>query len=185
MSRALSAAELQLCTFQARLFEDSPRFAPYSSAVFVRRFMNSNVARAFDSGLILLASTTNRLLVHEVDQEYPVPGRGTVLENSEILYWTGYIYRYWCCLTHEDSSAVFKQAPAKELFNAFEPYHSLDPAAAIRRILEAAGLSTSSLDRATAPQGEDVEAELIERGVGLLRSAHDSPDYEYFALRFE
>ena len=33
--------------------------------------------------------------------------------DTEVLYWTGYIYRYWACSRNEKSKKIYKYAPAK------------------------------------------------------------------------
>ena len=56
------------------------------------------------------------------------------------MFWIGYLYRYFC-YTHELTSVqVYKIVKPKELRGLFPGYHSMDPAQAIERIMEAKGL---------------------------------------------
>lgn len=56
------------------------------------------------------------------------------------LYWIGYIYRYYSYTYEMSSVQVYKVVKPKELRGLFLPYHTMDPAQAIERILEAKNL---------------------------------------------
>ena len=185
--RALTHQELELCRLQGELFEQSPALADCSSPVFVRRFMNSQTARRFDAGSVLFESTTSKSLAQELEQEYGPCDYGKVRYGGEVLYWMGYLYRYWCCVTGMSSKRVFKIAPGRELSELYGPYHSLDPVQAIVRIYEAKGLSlpralaTASPDSPDSPDQDDGH---VAEGVDLLRRMHATGSYEYFVIRF-
>lgn len=66
----------------------------------------------------------------------------------------GYLYRYWAYTYEISSKHVYKQMKANELRKLYYPYHSLDPAQAIERILESKGIE---------------EEDYIEKGVRILR----------------
>ena len=53
------------------------------------------------------------------------------------MYWIGYIYRYFAVTYELTSPQVYKIVKPKELRGLFLPYHTMDPAQAIERILEA------------------------------------------------
>ena len=57
------------------------------------------------------------------------------------MFWIGYIYRYFAYTYERSSIQVYKAVKPKELRDLFLPYHTMDPAQAIDRILEAKGLS--------------------------------------------
>ena len=185
MTTLLSSSQLLLCSMQGTLFQDSLRYAAYGSAVFVQRFMNSHVAQAFDDELILFAATTSRLLVQEIDEEYGGLGRGRTQVSEDVMYWAGYVYRYWACLSGQSSASLYKVAPAREMFRVYEAYHTLDPAAAIRRILEAAGAEPAALERRSSVSAEEQQRMLVERGVSFLRELHGKPEYRYRLVRLD
>ena len=56
------------------------------------------------------------------------------------MFWIGYIYRYFSYTYQKTSKQVYKIIKPKELRGLFLPYHTMDPAQAIERILEAIGL---------------------------------------------
>ena len=57
------------------------------------------------------------------------------------MYWIGYVYRYFALAYDFSSSQIYRIVKPQELRNVFLPYHTMDPAQAIERILEAKGLS--------------------------------------------
>ena len=59
------------------------------------------------------------------------------------MFWIGYIYRYFSYTYKKTSKQVYKIIKPKELRGLFLPYHTMDPAQAIERILEAKGLSVN------------------------------------------
>lgn len=73
-------------------------------------------------------------------------GRGIKIQqfensvNGNEMYWIGYIYRYFAATYDLASPKVYKIVKPKELRGLFLPYHTLDAAQAIERILEAKGL---------------------------------------------
>ena len=75
-----------------------------------------------------------------MDEEYGATDYGSVKYTHNEMYWIGYLYRYFA-FTYELSSAqVYKIVKPKELRGLFLPYHTLDPAQAVERILEAKGM---------------------------------------------
>lgn len=170
----LSAEELELCRLQGKLFEESAALCPCSSPVFVRRFMNSEVAKRFDDGSVLSESSTLRSLADELDAQYGPSAYGSNAFDSETLYWMGYLYRYWSAAFGVPSKRVYKIIQARELGGLYYPYHSLDPLQAIERICEAKGVEPGP----AAPSDG-----YVEEGVALLRKMHQRPSYEYFTLQ--
>ncbi len=146
---------LKLCKIQAKLFEISINKTECSSAIFVRRFMLSDVARRMDSGTFLFESCNEEDIFIEIEKEYGKSNYGKEKISAEELYWIGYIYRYWCYTYRITSKQAFKIVKMKELRDLYYPYHSLDPAQAIERILEAKGKS---------------ECDFTKRGVEILRN---------------
>jgi YesN/AraC family two-component response regulator len=131
---------LLLCELQARLFEDSLKYEKSSSEVFIRRFMHSNVVKELDSTAILMTNLQPRDILKRLDEQYGVSEYGTVKYLADEMYWIGYIYRYYAYTYEKTSLQVYRTVKPKELRSLFLPYHTMDPAQAIDRILEAKGL---------------------------------------------
>jgi len=145
------------CDIQAKIFETSYDEETSSSEIFIRRFMNSEMAQSFDSQAIL-EDSYDPLYVHgEINVEYGDSNYGTKKYTRNELNWIGYLYRYFAYTYFLSSKQVYKIIKPKELKELYIPYHSLDCNQAIERILEARNLSF------------DEEA-MIKRGVEIMRA---------------
>lgn len=131
---------LLLCELQATAFENSIDKMDSSSEIFIRRFMKSNIAKRMEDESILESNLQANDILQLVDEEYGVSHYGTVKYTHNEMYWIGYLYRYFA-FTYELSSAqVYKIVKPKELRGLFLLYHTMDPAQAVERILEAKGM---------------------------------------------
>ena len=144
----------KLCKAQAALFVASIRGTDCSSAVFLRRFMHSGAAKRMDIGSYLFEASTEQSILDEISEEFGESAYGQVKYSENEMYWMGYLYRYWCYTYGKTSSQVYKIIKPGELRTLYFPYHSLDTAAAIERILEAKGCR---------------EEDFIKKGVEILR----------------
>lgn len=144
----------KLCRAQAELFVSTITLTNCSSAVFLRRFMYSAVAKRMDYGSFLFEASTNESIFAEIEEEFGKTQYGKVKYTENELYWMGYLYRYWCYTYEKTSRQVYRIIKPTELRELFFPYHSLDNAVAIERILEAKNSR---------------EEDMIERGVEILR----------------
>ena len=131
---------LLLCELQAETFEKSLTYEKTSSEVFIRRFMHSNIAKEFDNASILLTNLQPMDILEHIDEQYGVSDYGSVKYTVNEMYWIGYIYRYYTYTYEKTSLQVYRTVKPKELRGLFLPYHTMDPAQAIDRILEAKGL---------------------------------------------
>lgn len=131
---------LLLCELQAETFERSLQSEKTSSEVFIRRFMYSDVVKELDNCSILLTNLQPGDILERLDGEYGESAYGTVKYLADEMYWIGYIYRYYAYTYEKTSLQVYRTVKPKELRSLFLPYHTMDPAQAIDRILEAKGL---------------------------------------------
>ena len=56
--------------------------------------------------------------------------------SPEVLYWIGYLYRYWACTRGEQSKRIYRQAPAKTMKRNYMAFHTFDPDVAIDDLIE-------------------------------------------------
>ena len=145
---------LKLCKFQAELFRQSVESAECSSAIFIRRFMLSDLAKRLDKEGILFEAIDLADAFLEIETQFGPSKYGKIKFGKEELYWSGYIYRYWAYMTGESSRQLYKIIKPDELRKLYFPYHSLDPEQAIERIRESKNLT---------------EEDEINRGVRILR----------------
>ena len=102
--------------------------------------MRSKIAKNLDNESVLECNIQANDILQLVDEEYGVTDYGSVKYTHNEMYWIGYLYRYFA-FTYELSSAqVYKIVKPKELRGLFLPYHTMDPAQAVERILEAKGM---------------------------------------------
>ena len=145
---------IRLCKFQGETFSLSFTKTECSSAIFIRRFMNSYFASRLDNGGLVSEVFDSNVVFEELEYEFGVSCYGKEKYSTEELYWIGYIYRYWCYTRELTSKQVYKIIKPKELRSLYFPYHSLDPKQAIDRILEAKDID---------------ESDYTKRGVEILR----------------
>ena len=99
----MDSIKLKLCDIQGRLFERSTAFASES---FIRGFMNSEVAEHLDSPYNKLQWMGEEYLLEEVMDEIKLHSTGEKY-SPEVLYWIGYVYRYWACSRGEKSKRIY------------------------------------------------------------------------------
>ena len=99
--------------------------------------MKSEIAKRFDNESVLETNIQANDILQLVDEEYGVSDYGSVKYTHNEMYWIGYIYRYFAVTYELTSPQVYKIVKPKELRGLFLPYHTMDPAQAIERILEA------------------------------------------------
>lgn len=130
----LSKLEIQICDIQGRLFRLSVRRG-ISSAEFVKTFMKSATARALDSTYNRMQWAGEEYLLEEVIDEagdrFNKPGE---IYTEEMIYWIGYIYRYWHYMTGESSKEIYKQAPVKVMKQNYAKVYMMTPEEAIEQI---------------------------------------------------
>ena len=128
--------QLELCDIQGRLFELSAE-KKYNSAAFVKAFMTSDTAKALDSEYNRMQWAGEEYLLEEI-----VSAAGDLLTadgeiyDTDILYWIGYIYRYWHYYSGEDSAKIYKQAPVETMKRNYMIFHTMDPVLAIEDLKE-------------------------------------------------
>lgn len=138
--RPIDRDGLLLCELQAKTFELSVDAVAASSAIFIRRFMNSRAAKWLDSGEVLASNAQPGDLLDRIEEQYGPSDYGSMKYTRNEMYWMGYMYRYLAFAYELSSLQAYKTVGPKELRGLFLPYHTLDPAQAAERILEAKGI---------------------------------------------
>ncbi len=138
--RKMDKDGLLLCDLQGNAFELSIQLTSTSSEIFMRRFMNSKVAKMMDNESILQMNIQPKDIIKRVEEEYKESKYGSVKYTKNEMYWIGYLYRYFSYTYELSSNRVYKIVKPKELRGLFLPYHTLSPEQAIERILEAKGM---------------------------------------------
>lgn len=128
--------QLKLCDIQGRLFELSAK-KKYGSAAFVKAFMMSETAKELDSKYNRMQWAGEEYLLEEVATS---AGESLILDgeifSEDVLYWIGYIYRYWHYYSGEDSAKIYKLAPVEIMKRNYMIFHTMDPILAIEDLKE-------------------------------------------------
>lgn len=135
----MNEIQLKLCDIQGRLFELSAD-NNYGSAKFIKTFMTSEVAKALDSKYNRMQWAGEEYLLEELVaiSGDKITSEGEVYSKN-ILYWMGYLYRYWHYYTQEDSSKIYKQAPVGTMKRNYLMFHTMAPELAIEDLKEISG----------------------------------------------
>ena len=132
----MNELQLKLCDIQGRLFELSAE-KKYNSAAFIKAFMMSDTAKELDSKYNRMQWAGEEYLLEEVAS---VAGesltRNGEIFSADVLYWIGYIYRYWHYYNGEDSTKIYKQAPVQTMKRNYMIFHTMDPVLAIEDLKE-------------------------------------------------
>ncbi|WP_281791412.1 hypothetical protein [Faecalibaculum rodentium] len=131
----LSLDQRQLCDIQGRLFENSVK-AGLDSQDFIKSFMTSSMASHLDDKYDRLQWMGEEYLLDELDDEVGGFKKNGSLYDPEMMYWTGYLYRYWHYLTGEVSKDIYRQADAETMNTSWIGFHALDPEMAVERFKE-------------------------------------------------
>ena len=127
---------LKLCDIQGRLFELSAK-NKYPSAPFIKAFMNSKTAKYLDSPYNRMQWAGEEYLLDEIISANPdiLSANGEIF-SVDIMYWIGYIYRYWSFYTGESSAKIFRKAPTSAMKRNYMMFHTMDPSLAIDDLKE-------------------------------------------------
>jgi len=139
---------LIMARIQGEIFEKSIHICKSSSAVFIKRYMNSMVARSMDRESFLLGTISDIQAIDFINESFP-NDYGKTKYSKEEMYWIGYIYRVWAYVYDQRSKDIIKISSPNRMRDLYYIYHTLDPIVTINRILEASGIdySVSLLDK--------------------------------------
>ncbi len=133
----MNELQLKMCDVQGRLFELSAD-RKYSSSAFIKAFMLSPVAKSLDSKFNHMQWAGEEYLLDEIISLFDndIFFKGGAILSKDVLYWIGYIYRYWHYYTGEDSAKIYKQAPYDIMKRNYMIFHTMDPVVAIEDLKE-------------------------------------------------
>ena len=128
--------QLKQCDIQGRLFELSADQS-LDSPSYISSFMKSDVTRHLDSKYNRLQWAGEEYLLEELlDEKGKEILRTGEQYSKDILFWIGYLYRYWHFYTGESSRSIYKQAPASTMRRNYMMFHTVDPQIAVDDLKE-------------------------------------------------
>lgn len=132
----MNELQLKLCDIQGRLFELTVE-QQLGSAAFIKTFMNSETAKALDSTYNRMQWAGEEYLLEEVRSAAGDKLTGNCeVYSKDVIYWIGYLYRYWHYYTGESSKAIYKQAPVETMKRNYLMFHTMAPEVAIEDLKE-------------------------------------------------
>ena len=130
-----SLEKRQLCDIQGRLFELALKNG-YDCPVFIETFMNSQAAVALDDVYDRLQWAGEEYILEELNEEAGGLKKAGATYSPEVMYWTGYTYRYWHYYTNQFSREIYTIADAKMMNECWLGFHTLDVEMAIDDLKE-------------------------------------------------
>ena len=136
---------LLLAEFQGKLFEKSTGL-DCSSAVFIRRFLHSDLLKKLDSNnpssiSLDITEGMNSILAQFGDTDY-----GRVKYSGSAMFWMGYLYRYISYTRETSTRLIMKLFPYRQLNDLYYSYHTQDPEWCIQNLLELNHLTEDIFD---------------------------------------
>ncbi len=108
-----------------------------SSAAFIKALTTSETAKELDSQYNRMQWMGEEYLLEEIRSVAgdALSGSGEVFQK-DVLYWIGYLYRYWHYYSSEESAKILRQAPVETMKRNFMIFHTMDPILAIEDLKE-------------------------------------------------
>jgi len=132
---SLNLQQRQLCDIQGRLFELALS-RNISCPEFIEAFMNSNAAASLDDTYDRLQWAGEEYILEELEDELGGLKKYGTAFSREVMYWIGYVYRYWHYYTGESSKEIYNTANAELMNKCWLGFHTLDVEMAIDRLKE-------------------------------------------------
>lgn len=121
----LTLEKRQLCDIQGRLFELALQEG-YDCPLFIESFMNSRAAAALDDVYDRLQWAGEEYILEELNDETGGLQKAGETYAREVMYWAGYVYRYWHYYLDESSRDIYKIANAITMNECWLGFHTLD-----------------------------------------------------------
>ncbi len=143
--KPLDSIEIKLCQKQAKIFEASVYKAECSSPIFIRRFMNSSIAKLMDEKLYLCTFGTDDDAFLNLDEEFGKSGYGKEKYGRDQMFWIGYIYRCLSIKYNLSSKSIYKLFNAKNIVKYYNICHTFDIVDAAERMMDSISYDNSSI----------------------------------------
>ena len=98
--------------------------------------MNSRAAVSLDDTYDRLQWAGEEYILEELDEETGGLKKAGILYPMEVMYWTGYTYRFWHYYTNESSQEIYKTAGGRIMNECFPGFHTLDVEMAVDNLKE-------------------------------------------------
>ena len=137
---------LLLAEFQAKIFERSVDL-DYSTPVFIRRFLHSDVLKRIDENNPHILSLDAHEAIEDINEQFGPSNYGKDTYSTSAMFWIGYMYRYISYTREESTRFIFKLFPYKLLNDLYYAYHTQDIEFCVSNLLELQGLTEDIFDK--------------------------------------
>lgn len=125
---------LLLSEYQGKLFEKSTKLN-CSSAIFIRRFLHSNLLKKLDSNnpsafSLDVSEGINSIITQFGDTDY---GKEKFPGNT--MFWIGYMYRYISYTREVSTKFIMQLFSYKQMKYVYFTYHTQDPEWCVKSLL--------------------------------------------------
>lgn len=138
---------LRLAEYQAQLFEYSAKQLECSSAVFIRRFLHSDLLKILDKNESSRLSLNVKEGLEMIEEQYGPSKYGKVKFSSESLFWMGYLYRYISYTRNIETPLIFKMFDYKKINELYYTYHTQSMEWCVDNLLELFNLNENIFDK--------------------------------------
>ena len=137
---------LLIAVYQAKLFERSVDL-DCSSAVFIRRFLHSDLVKQMDKNNSASLSLDVNEGINSILKQFGDSDYGVKKYSGSAMFWIGYMYRYISYTREVTTKFAMILFPYKQLNDVYYTFHTQDPEWCVRSLLELNNLSEEVFDQ--------------------------------------
>ena len=136
---------LMLAEYQGKLFERSNEL-DCSTAVFIRRFLHSDLLSKLDSNNSSSLSLDVCEGINSILEQFGDTDYGKVKYSKSALFWIGYMYRYISYTREQSTKFIMQLFNYRQMNDVYYSFHTQDPEWCIKSLLEINKLSENIFD---------------------------------------
>ena len=144
--RKFDHSGLLLAEYQGKLFEASVSL-DCSSAIFIRRFLHSNLLKQLDNNNPSLLSLDVIEGINSIQEQFGKSSYGKNKYSASAMFWMGYLYRYISYTREMPTKLLFKLFDYKQLNEVYYTYHTQSPEWCVENLLELNNLTENIFDK--------------------------------------
>lgn len=134
-NKELTQFELAVCDNQGVLFQECQWDFNADAQDFIQKFMTSNVAKNMDNEISPFHNTGIIQIGNALKSQTEISPCVTLIQNADLLYWIGYLYRYWNMWLKHSSASIYQKADFCRMSAVYTQFHTLAPEQAIMRLV--------------------------------------------------
>ncbi|MBR0414632.1 MAG: hypothetical protein IJI67_06150 [Clostridia bacterium] len=131
----MDSLQRKLCDMQGRLFQLSVEKG-FESKNFITVFMTSQIAKGLDAEFDRTQWVGEEYLMDELASDFKEKLLSGTCFDKEVMYWIGYLYRFWHYYTGESSREILKQASPKTMSGNYLMFHTMENQMAVDNLKE-------------------------------------------------